>query len=81
MAPEISQLSNNINVSVHFGKRMDIAAVFSQGLAGDGQKGPVGVFICGPRCMADEVQAKVSELGRSAAGKKLFASFDEAFSW
>ncbi|KAH8771946.1 hypothetical protein F5883DRAFT_665141 [Diaporthe sp. PMI_573] len=81
MAPEISQLSNNINVSVHFGKRMDIAAVFSQGLAGDGQKGPVGVFICGPRGMADEVQAKVSELGRSAAGKKLFVSFDEAFSW
>lgn len=81
MVPEISQLSKDINVSVHVGKRMDIAAVLSEGLGEDGEKGPVGVVVCGPPGMADEVLARVSELGRSTVVKKPFVFVDEAFSW
>lgn len=81
MAPEMSQLPKSIGVSIFVGKRMDIAAVLSEGLVGESEKGPVGIVVCGPPGMADEVRARISELGRSRACRKSFVFVDEAFSW
>ncbi|KAG6353314.1 hypothetical protein INS49_007486 [Diaporthe citri] len=81
MAPEMSQLSKNISVSIFVGKRMGIAAVLGEGLAGEGEKGPAGIVVCGPPGMADEARARISELGRSGACRKSFVFVDEAFSW
>lgn len=81
LGPEMSQLSQLIKVIVHVGKRMDIATVLGEEIVGDGGKGPVGVIVCGPPGMADEVRARVSELGRSKVGRKALVFVDEAFSW
>lgn len=81
IAPEMSQLSKNISVSVFVGKPMHIAQILSEGLAGEGEKGPVGIVVCGPPGMADEVRARISELGRSGACRRSFEFVDEAFSW
>lgn len=81
MAPEMSKLSKNISVSVFVEERMDIAAVLGEELAGEGGKGPVGIMVCGPPGMADEVRERISELGRSGACRKSFVFVDEAFGW
>lgn len=81
LGPEISQLSQGIKIVVNVGKRMDIAAILREAMVGNGEKGPVGVVVCGPPGMADEVRARVSELGRSAVGQKAMVFADEAFSW
>ncbi|KAI7774855.1 hypothetical protein LA080_007749 [Diaporthe eres] len=61
MVSEISQLSKITSVSVFEEKRMDIAAVLGEGLTGKRENGPVGVVVCGPPGVADEVRARISE--------------------
>lgn len=81
MRPEISQLSKDIIVSVYVGKRLDIAAALSEGLAREGDQGSVGIVVCGPPGMADEVRARISDLGKSRVCKRSIVFVDEAFSW
>lgn len=71
MVPEISQLSKSTSVSVFEGKRMDIAAVLGEGLTGKRENGPVGVVVCGPPGMADEVRARISLGGVEHVGNPL----------
>ncbi|OLN96039.1 Ferric reductase transmembrane component 3-like protein 2 [Colletotrichum chlorophyti] len=80
LGPELEQLSKHVEVTISVGERVSIETILREELARGGEKGPVGIVVCGPPSMADEVRRKVSELGRTGAGKA-FVLIDEAFSW
>ncbi|GKT73908.1 ferric-chelate reductase [Colletotrichum tofieldiae] len=81
LAPETAQLPNHVDFSIKVGERINIDAVLREELARDGEKGPVGIVVCGPPSMTDEVRSRISELGRTGGAKKAFVFVDEAFSW
>ncbi|TLD03965.1 hypothetical protein PgNI_11403 [Pyricularia grisea] len=78
LAPELASLQTaGFEVETSVGKRVDVAAVLEQELLAGG--GLLGVVVCGPPGMADEVRARVAQLGRS--GRRAVVFVDEAFSW
>ncbi|TLD23721.1 hypothetical protein PspLS_06922 [Pyricularia sp. CBS 133598] len=78
LAPELAALQNaGVEVETTVGKRVDVAAVLEHEVLAGG--GLLGVVVCGPPGMADEVRAKVAQLGRS--GRRAVVFVDEAFSW
>lgn len=78
---ELAHLSNTVEVSIKTGERINIETVLREELAEASEKGPVGVVVCGPPSMTDEVRVRLSELGRNGEAKRAFVLIDEAFSW
>ncbi|OBR13251.1 Ferric reductase transmembrane component 4 [Colletotrichum higginsianum IMI 349063] len=81
LEPEMAQLPKHVGLSIKIGERINIDAVLREELARDGESGPVGIVVCGPPSMTDEVRSRLSELGRTEGARKAFVLVDEAFSW
>ncbi|KAI6585061.1 hypothetical protein MCOR07_002314 [Pyricularia oryzae] len=78
LAPELAALqAAGVEVETSVGKRVDLGAALEQEVLAGGDL--LGVVVCGPPGMADEVRAKVTQLGRS--GRRAVVFVDEAFSW
>ena len=67
------------------GERMDIKSVLKDELLRgerNGEQGDVGVLVCGPNGMADEVRGVIGEVvGGGVARKRNVLFIDEGFSW
>ena len=70
-------LASVANKQVSVGERLNIDAVLRD--AASKGYGKVGVVVCGPAGMCDEVRAKVAGLGRG--GGTVFELEVNAFSW
>jgi len=81
LAPEISQLPSNVQADISVGKRLDLGVILRAELVGIGERGLLGIVVCGPPGMADEVRQIVSEIGGSGNSRRAFVLLDEAFSW
>ncbi|KAJ3161548.1 hypothetical protein HDU88_007281 [Geranomyces variabilis] len=70
-------LKSVVDKEVHIGERMDLGAILKR--EADSGYGKVGVVVCGPGGMCDEVRAVVASLGR--AGPTVFELEVDAYSW
>ncbi|KAL8294636.1 hypothetical protein RB597_007747 [Gaeumannomyces tritici] len=69
--------AGGVAVETSVGARVDVRAVVRDEMAAG--RGPLGVVVCGPPGMADDVRAAVAELGRS--GRRAVVFVDETFGW
>ncbi|EWC45685.1 hypothetical protein DRE_05246 [Drechslerella stenobrocha 248] len=60
---------------------VDITAILRDELAGWPSGGPIGVVVCGPAGLADEVRYQVADMTRRGITKASFTLVDLAFSW
>ncbi|KAJ3524826.1 hypothetical protein NMY22_g10836 [Coprinellus aureogranulatus] len=82
LGPELSALTRGpkaVEVNTTVGKRLKVADIVKQELEKEGDSGNLGVVVCGPNAMADEVREAVATLGPKAKRGVVFV--DEAFSW
>ncbi|KFG87192.1 hypothetical protein MANI_113140 [Metarhizium anisopliae] len=66
---EMSGLAATVDVETHVGSRMDVCSILREELTapcGSEDRGPIGVVVCGPPGMADDVRNTICTLGRSA---------------
>ncbi|KAJ3532751.1 hypothetical protein NMY22_g7616 [Coprinellus aureogranulatus] len=66
-------------VNTIVGQRLRVAEIVKEELEKEGDTGNLGVVVCGPNSMADDVRAAVAEYGVKA--KRGVVLVDEAFSW
>ncbi|GKT63234.1 ferric-chelate reductase [Colletotrichum tofieldiae] len=78
---EIGQLGSRVEVETKVGERLPIREIVAQELTRDDEKGDVGVVVCGPGGMADDVRKVVGELVAQGRVKRGVVFIDEAFSW
>ncbi|TFK19779.1 metalloreductase [Coprinopsis marcescibilis] len=77
--PELRRLdSKKVEVQTSVGERIRIVDILKEELGKD-DEGDLGVVVCGPTGMADEIRVAVAELGPRARRAVVFV--DEAFSW
>ncbi|OAG06034.1 uncharacterized protein CC84DRAFT_1217309 [Paraphaeosphaeria sporulosa] len=86
LGSELDALPSAVQVRTVVGERMDIREILQQetavtGAKRDGGKELLGIVVCGPAGMADEVRQTVSKLGRGAETMRPFVLVDEAFTW
>lgn len=79
--PEVAQLSPLIELETVVGSRIPVSDVLKDELLREDEKGSVGVVVCGPASMADDVRRTVGELVASGKAKRGVVFVDEAFSW
>lgn len=79
--PELQQLSTSVAVETTIGTRLSVTEILREELLRDDEKGDLGVVVCGPGSMADEVRQVVGELVGSGKAKRGVVFVDEAFSW
>lgn len=79
--PELERLSSTIAVETTVGARLSVTEILTEELLRDDDKGDVGVVVCGPASMADDVRKVVGELVGSGRAKRGVVFIDEAFSW
>ncbi|KAL1953130.1 hypothetical protein VTO42DRAFT_3565 [Malbranchea cinnamomea] len=78
--PEIQQLlDSNVEVETTVGSRLPLERIIREELGRQDEKGHVGVVVCGPAGMADEVRRLVGEMASGSHRGIIFV--DEAFSW
>ena len=78
---EVEGLARGVEVQTVVGVRMDVREVVRKEMMGGGERGLLGVVVCGPAGMADEVRRAVTELGRESETMRPFVLVDEAFTW
>lgn len=79
VAPEMLALEGRVKTEIKVGDRWDVDAVVRDEVLNSAARGDVGVLVCGPPGMADDVRRAVGQVaGRSKRGVVLI---DEAFSW
>lgn len=83
---ELESLSSAVQVRTVVGERIDLGEVVRQEMAetsGKREDGKelLGIVVCGPAGMADEVRQAVSKLGRDLETMRPFVLVDEAFTW
>ncbi|KAH7103626.1 hypothetical protein BKA62DRAFT_46804 [Auriculariales sp. MPI-PUGE-AT-0066] len=78
---EIALLPPNIGVTTSVGARLDVAEIVEAALVGDEHAGLVGIMVCGPPGMADDVRKTVVSIGQSSKLHKPFVFVDDAFGW
>ncbi|KAH7348412.1 ferric reductase like transmembrane component-domain-containing protein [Rhexocercosporidium sp. MPI-PUGE-AT-0058] len=82
LGPILAVLPSNVKVIASIGERFDLDAVLSKELASSiGEQGLLGVVVCGPPGMADDVRQKISEVSKSFLMSRPYVLVDEAFSW
>lgn len=79
--PEVRQLSPSIELETVVGSRLPVGDILRDELLRDNEKGSVGIIVCGPATMADDVRRAVGELVVSGKAKRGVVFVDEAFSW
>lgn len=79
---EIAGLPPAVQVEISAGSRLAIKGILKGELCEtSNDKGPIGVVVCGPPGMADEVRQTVTTLARSGAIRRGVVLLDETFSW
>lgn len=81
---EMSGLSATVDAETHVGSRMDVCSILREELTapcGSEDRGPIGVVVCGPPGMADDVRNTICTLGRSATVRGGLVLMDETFGW
>ncbi|KAK0121720.1 hypothetical protein ONS95_010006 [Cadophora gregata] len=83
LRPVLAALPSNVQVETSIGKRFDLDAVLSQELTKStkGGSGLVGVVVCGPPGLADDVRRKLSDVSTRNLMARPYILVDEAFSW
>lgn len=72
----------SVYVETSVGSRMDIKAVLKEELTRQtGDRGAIGVVVCGPGQMADETREEVARLAKSGAVTRGIVLMDETFTW
>lgn len=78
----ILDLPAEVEVETSIGKRLDIRSILSDELLSQTcERGPVGIVVCGPPEMADDVRNNVARLAKSGSLRRGVVLVDEAFSW
>ncbi|KAG4431970.1 hypothetical protein IFR05_012543 [Cadophora sp. M221] len=82
LGPVLAVLPNNVQVVTSIGERFDLDSILSKELAGSiKEHGLLGVVVCGPPGMADDVRLKLSEVSQRFLMSRHYVLIDEAFSW
>ncbi|EAU89303.2 metalloreductase [Coprinopsis cinerea okayama7 len=68
-----------VHVETSIGQRLDVVRLLREELMDSEDAGDLGVVVCGPSGMSDDVRNAVSELGAKA--KRGIVFIDEAFGW
>ncbi|KAG2008241.1 metalloreductase [Coprinopsis cinerea AmutBmut pab1-1] len=68
-----------VHVETSIGERLDVVRLLREELMESEDAGDLGVVVCGPSGMSDDVRNAVSELGAKA--KRGIVFIDEAFGW
>lgn len=79
LEPEMRQLEGRTNTEIRVGERLNLQEIVSDEVLGGGAHGDIGIMVCGPPGMADEVRRAVGNV--SARSKRGIVFLDEAFSW
>lgn len=82
LEPDLTALTRGpklVEVNTSVGKRLAVRDIVREELERHNEAGDLGIVVCGPNAMADDVRAAVAELGPRA--KKGVVFVDEAFSW
>lgn len=79
--PEVRQLGPSVELETVVGSRLPVSDILRDELLRDDEKGNVGIVVCGPASMADDVRRAVGELVISGKAKRGVVFVDEAFSW
>lgn len=78
VAGEVERSGVDVRVSV--GERLDLEAILGEEIMDGRDAGAVGVVVCGPPGMADDVRVLVGQLA-GTKGARDVVFIDEAFSW
>lgn len=81
MKAALSALPSTIEVDVCSTQRLDVNSILEKAMAAGGSDGPVGIVVCGPPGMADDIRLKVVRLARNGAATRPYVLVDEAFGW
>ncbi|KAK0741483.1 ferric reductase like transmembrane component-domain-containing protein [Schizothecium vesticola] len=81
MRTALSALPPTVEVDVSSSQRLDVISILEKAMAVGGLDGPVGIVVCGPPGMADDIRLKVVQLARSGAATRPYVLVDEAFGW
>ena len=80
--PEIKILEGiGVSVETTVATRMDVRGVVREEVIGRGDRGPLGIVVCGPPSMADEVRRAVGEVVGGGKTQRAVVFIDETFSW
>ncbi|CAG9989318.1 unnamed protein product [Clonostachys byssicola] len=77
--PELEQYKSKVGLHTTIGTRMPLDEIFKAELLREDVKGSLGVVVCGPPSMSDDVRKVVTELASKSNRGVVF--IDEAFSW
>ena len=61
--------------------RMDVSEVVREEVLGREDRGPVGIVVCGPPSMADDVRRVVGQVVGGGRAQREVVFVDETFSW
>ncbi|KAK6362242.1 hypothetical protein TWF730_005939 [Orbilia blumenaviensis] len=81
LATEIADLPASIQVEISAGKRLDIESIIREELAGRTGDGLVGIIVCGPAGLADDVRKHATGMTSRGTTRAPYILIDEAFSW
>jgi hypothetical protein len=71
--------TRGVELETSVGKRVNVRDTVREEMEREGDTGDLGVVVCGPNSMADEVRAAVAEFGTK--GRRGVVLVDEGFSW
>ena len=78
---DIARLGPSVEVETSVGARLPIEDILTEELVGADEKGEIGVVVCGPAEMADEVTLVVNKIVFSGRSRRGVVLVNEAFSW
>jgi hypothetical protein len=79
--PELEQYKSKVELHTTIGTRMHLDEIIKAEILREDVRGNLGVVVCGPPGMADEVRKVVTELASSGKSNRGVVFIDEAFSW
>jgi hypothetical protein len=81
VVPLFGHLPSNVHVETTVGERLDLNSILTRELTMRNDGGVVGIIVCGPPGMADDVREKVTWLARYHKSASPYMLLDESFSW
>ncbi|CAI6089513.1 unnamed protein product [Clonostachys chloroleuca] len=79
--PELERYNSKVELHTTIGTRMHLDGILKAELLREDVKGNLGVVVCGPPSMSDDVRKVVTELASSGKANRGVVFIDEAFSW